>query len=141
MICFRWQPGGAYHDNCETLDYDSSGAQSAPKEMLQRYERNLFGRTVDSSGFSQKTEFMIEPKSDGSARVWAGDWGLISPVYTVQEITDLGHGEFEVDVYYHAYDWEYDEYLDDPYWYVTYTCQVEDESAYGFIITDMATHY
>lgn len=138
---FEMAAWAAYHDNCDILDYNSSGAQFVPRDMLQEYERNLFGLTVDSSGFSEGSEFSIEPKNDGSARVWAGDWGLVSPVYEIQRITDLGHGEFEVYVYYYAYDWETDEYLYDPYLYVTYTCQIEDESAYGFIITDMATHY
>lgn len=132
---------------------DSIGCYVVAPEVWKKYEENLFGQssepeeytlaedgqgTVDDRGINLQD--CVGVAEDGTVYVAMGDWGESTPVFQVQEITQIDETEqilVKVNYYKQYISQEADSEEYKLCMLAEYTMEPSADSTYGYIITDM----
>ena len=99
--------------------------------------KNLFGTSYDTSEYTPAEYDKVVKAEDGSLRYKLGDWGLGVPKFSVEGIEkDTDSDDFVATVNYYIYDAEKESNSETEY-VVRYYLAPDEESAYGFVITNL----
>ena len=101
--------------------------------------QNLFGKTYDIATYTAEEYDRVEVSLDGSLRLAVGDWGLTTPQFSIESIEKNDSADtYTVTVNYSMYDNE-TESDSETKLVVNYTISPNEESEYGYVITNMVT--
>ena len=110
-----------------------------PQNLLEATMQNLFGKTYDIATYTAEEYDRVEVSLDGSLRLAVGDWGLTTPQFSIESIEKNDSTDtYTVTVNYSMYDNE-TESDSETKLVVNYTISPNEESEYGYVITNMVT--
>lgn len=123
--------------NQEDLESDEEYNLIIPDDLLEDTMKNLFGTSYDTSEYTPAEYDKVVKAEDGSLRYKLGDWGLGVPKFSVEGIEkDTDSDDFVATVNYYIYDAEKESNSETEY-VVRYYLAPDEESAYGFVITNL----
>jgi len=122
---------------------DETGCmQIVSAEKINKAMMDLFGQTYDIKADSEVCEKgNFELKSDNSAYIQLGDWGLIGPELEIYNISELGdsEGRYDIACSYYPHDYYYDHIAENiPNYVCDIKCIPNEESEYGISIVEMS---
>lgn len=121
----------------EDLEQDEEGNLIIPQNILEDTMKSLFGIVYETSEYTPGEYDMVRKVEDGSLRLVQGDWGLASPSFSVQTIEkDTSSNGYIATVNYCTYHWD-EERSSETEYVVHYYLTLDEESDYGFVITNL----
>lgn len=110
-----------------------------PQDIFEETTKNLFGTTYDITTYTPAEFDKVSKAEDGGLRLAVGDWGLATPKFSIANIANNDDaGSYMVTVNYYLYDEETASDSETKL-VVNYTVTPNEESTYGYVITNMAT--
>lgn len=122
------------------LEYvDDGSAVLVPADTMENMMNELFGRTFSIDDYRENEADRIEKSGNGDIKRKLGDWGLIRPVYEINQIEEAKNtpGRFRVKATYYAYDAEENKKSDNGQMDVVITCTAKKDTLWGFVIDDI----
>ncbi|MBQ2801526.1 MAG: hypothetical protein IJF03_09060 [Lachnospiraceae bacterium] len=121
----------------ETFESNENFELIIPAATLEETMKNLFGTSYDTAEYTPVESDRVKKAEDGSLSYAIGEWGIAVPKFSVESIEkDTATDGFIATVNYYTYDEETE--TDSATQYTArYTLTPNDESVYGFVITNM----